>query len=1008
MMLQRLLDRLHRRQRVVQLLLARQPMLRRTVIGRRMVRAFGTPLAEPLGSDRAAFAPGIAPFTATTELADPNLALPSVAELLPEPLPEPVVGQPAQLPMPDSPGTVIPSPVTSMRQVAASPTAPMARSQEQVPRQAAPITNPQQSPGPTVSQSAPAVRGQQQAPPILPVVDVQPETHMARSLDAVPEQAPFAPASVEPTRPPEQIATPPTSGQLAPLADTPGRSAPASPDVAPPNVQNPPARRRRAQIIEMPVSPEVARSLAQAAGERYIPPPSPSSSTQSSTNEPNRPSEQASSPFMPPQDAELFTSTPARSPQEWGRLLFGGANAETQPDAAADVVGDVNAETQPDAAVADPQRDSAFAPEPAVADVDLAATMPFDDGSASVGTLHEPMLAENPVAPISFVPIVDAPTADIAPIGIPLAPARGSNAPAPELGLPASVAQPEISPLSVPAALPMPLPTNAPGMALPASSSQTPAVSAMQRSVERVADVLRRDAQVQQPADPATPYTDGDPAVVDAQSSTQTIASAEQSGSRPIAQAEIQPGIVSQAPVVDPVVSVPQFTADPASTQAVPDPMQSLGTPPVAESSAAPIAPEQPGRRRSRFEEIPASARQPVPQPVRPSAERQLNPRPWIPQPKVAPIPEDLPETILQDSDGRGPQDWAKLLFQATNPQSWGRQPQPAPEPLPMPTPLAPDVSAQPVAPANAPVSTATQRQDVNRPAAAQVVRPPTAPTVPQTQHQAPRAPAQLPQATPLRESTRRFLRPIVGIDPNDVRIYRGAEGARITEAFQAEGVSSGDAIALGPGHEDESRPQTLGLLAHELTHAARSGDTQFVPPIAEGMVSPTAGEEQVARAAEQQALGAARRFVAPVAAAASIRPPDTPRAAASSDTNSLFGDVRSAQAEPDQIEWGDLPAPWEPLPDWIGGRSQAPETGPSSEAVPVLPMPAAVPTSSMVPAVPATYLAEVDREISSGEAIPAPQQQQQAAPAADLDAMARQVYGMLKQRLAAERRRLG
>jgi hypothetical protein len=68
----------------------------------------------------------------------------------------------------------------------------------------------------------------------------------------------------------------------------------------------------------------------------------------------------------------------------------------------------------------------------------------------------------------------------------------------------------------------------------------------------------------------------------------------------------------------------------------------------------------------------------------------------------------------------------------------------------------------------------------------------------------------------------------------------------------------------------------------------------------------------------------------------------------------------------------------------------------------------AAVAAVDAVPAVPATYLAEIDRDIPSGEAVAPPEPQQQDAPAADLDAMARQVYGILKQRLAAERRRLG
>jgi hypothetical protein len=67
-----------------------------------------------------------------------------------------------------------------------------------------------------------------------------------------------------------------------------------------------------------------------------------------------------------------------------------------------------------------------------------------------------------------------------------------------------------------------------------------------------------------------------------------------------------------------------------------------------------------------------------------------------------------------------------------------------------------------------------------------------------------------------------------------------------------------------------------------------------------------------------------------------------------------------------------------------------------------VAPTPSAAPSAGV-------YAAEPERGVAANEsATPDRAEQEQEAPAPDLDLLARQVYEMLKQRLATERRRLG
>jgi hypothetical protein len=143
---------------------------------------------------------------------------------------------------------------------------------------------------------------------------------------------------------------------------------------------------------------------------------------------------------------------------------------------------------------------------------------------------------------------------------------------------------------------------------------------------------------------------------------------------------------------------------------------------------------------------------------------------------------------------------------------------------------------------------------------------------------------------------------------------------------------------------------------------------------------------------------------------------------------------------QPTQNEdpWGGLPAPWEPLPEWMTNAFAPVTTTPpadlhvSSSASPYWPAPAnGVPVSdassgasqaasglstSGQPA-PASasgalaYFADESRTLPTPSSTSGDSTGQAPSPEAvepDLDALARQVYTILRNRLSAERRRLG
>ncbi len=271
-----------------------------------------------------------------------------------------------------------------------------------------------------------------------------------------------------------------------------------------------------------------------------------------------------------------------------------------------------------------------------------------------------------------------------------------------------------------------------------------------------------------------------------------------------------------------------------------------------------------------------------------------------------------------------------------------------------------------------------------------------------------------VPSPLPLADSNRRFLRAAVGVDPASARIDRGPEAGRVAAAYRADAVTTGDDVALAPGRGDETA-EGLGLLAHELTHVARRRDPVSVPPILRppeqrpGLRPAPPGsatdEEALARTVEAQTIQAARmRFAPPVlpastgaATAPPVRMPEPVR---------TIAPVEDAPVAPDRARWGNLPAPWEPLPDWLAPSRPTTET-PPLPVVTVAPAPPAL-TTPPQPGAPVIQTAETARTLPTVRQTETTTPVQEQAPAPDLDELARQVYAVLKRRLAAERRRNG
>jgi len=387
-----------------------------------------------------------------------------------------------------------------------------------------------------------------------------------------------------------------------------------------------------------------------------------------------------------------------------------------------------------------------------------------------------------------------------------------------------------------------------------------------------------------------------------------------------------------------------------------------------------------------------------TPQVGTPSTEERRDDAPAMPAPRLP----GRAEQGQGDGAGRSPNSSAERLAQAdaaTPPPSLAGSPPHAAQ------------GASPLPPTARPAQTEPVVGHPDMP----IIEPP--PTMP-VHADAPAAENTAP--TPLSETMRRFLHPLVGIDPGVAPVHRGAHAAGVAASYRADALTDGNVMLLAAGNDSDA-PETLGLLAHELTHVARRRDARFVPPIARaddrgdqppgGIATETspaallADEETLARRVETRVVRAAR----------ADQRSQMPQPAVSDDRSGPSEPIHargvSPRAEPmrererlNSEDWNGLPAPWEPLPDW----AMAPAVAPVAPTFGVVAPGAAAP---FAPVAPMPQLAEEGHASEGGSPATAPASaphDPNAPVEPDLDALARQVYGILKRRLALERRNAG
>ena len=455
---------------------------------------------------------------------------------------------------------------------------------------------------------------------------------------------------------------------------------------------------------------------------------------------------------------------------------------------------------------------------------------------------------------------------------------------------------------------------------------------------------------------------------------------------------------------------------------------------PIAEEPIAPDIPEN-ARAESLANAHETTESEPEQQPlIRESGEliTTSSPEPaQIAEQRVTPASPDERVTVTTPRR-RGKQPSATpprasdALFPPTDadrsPAAWLARLQHEDEPAP-PTP--PEPSAAPVKPGNEPSSSPAQRlgsrgsrKGANRAQASTTATPDahtssaTTPSPEQAQQ-----PQSVERAAPLPDSSRALLHTLTGVDPASVRVYRGPVADRAASAQNADALTDGSAIALGGGHATDT-PETMGLLAHELTHVARRRSPRFVPPISQpphqqqrangGTSAPVAqgsqsavtpaDEETQATQVEARVTRAARGTAAPLRAMQPTLPVESEAEALPARETPMRPSARPV--------WGNLPAPWEPLPDWMATPAESSIGGPQ---------PASQPQSSSAPARTPSSNTRGTQRAERGRSLPAEVEESSpahareiAAPEPDLDQLAQQVHAILKRRLAAERRRFG
>ena len=405
-------------------------------------------------------------------------------------------------------------------------------------------------------------------------------------------------------------------------------------------------------------------------------------------------------------------------------------------------------------------------------------------------------------------------------------------------------------------------------------------------------------------------------------------------------------------------------------------------------------------RRRARVEELPREQRTADAPDSRNSAPADgPNGRRAVPPSRSVPAPESPPEREgdrlfrpVEDGVDRSPAVWAARLARA------------------MRSPAATPTSA--ASPARAADSGATAPRRPIRDRMSAPTRPPSMPT-PSTSPTPP--PTDMSEVN-VSERARRFLKPIVGIDPATVTIVQGPAADDINAAHHTDALAVGSGTILVASAFTSELPRDLGLLAHELTHIARERRPRFIPPAArsrKGGTPPDQSEEAVARRVETRALALANDSAAQKAVV--DRGSHDAAQSAQAEAIDVTPDVDAPipLATPSTSDWGGLPAPWEPLPQWLtepatGEASTQTQRSVDSRALPVassslIPMTVATSAPEMQPAV---HAADAARVLDAGGAGPPAAGEGQPAAAPDIDHLARQVYAALKRRLEADARR--
>jgi Domain of unknown function (DUF4157) len=290
----------------------------------------------------------------------------------------------------------------------------------------------------------------------------------------------------------------------------------------------------------------------------------------------------------------------------------------------------------------------------------------------------------------------------------------------------------------------------------------------------------------------------------------------------------------------------------------------------------------------------------------------------------------------------------------------------------------------------NDPIASQSENAGVNASDDSREVRnvPADAPSVPRRDRRVvrPRAeqmvtPADLnAEVEPLPEATRRFLKPVVGIDPNEVRLHRGMIADELTDDHNADAVTVGEDVFISSQASHDPLAQ-LGLLAHEFTHVARNRQARFVPSTVKSPFEPASSDE------ETIALGVERQA----------------RAQVQLETGA---DDSVASSGSESRDWRGLPAPWEPMPDF--GQAFKSTPGPSAEASVTSFVPNYAPgfapntsaTSNLVQA------AERGRDLEPVQQSADTEQASSGSAEPNLDALANQIYTILKRRLQTETRR--